>query len=263
MPEPITLRHSRTDPSTAATDATIQMLLCLLPVFELTRDGMSVALPSRAQRLIALLAVSDRPLSRAVVAARLWPDVVNARANASLRATLWSLPRDVPGLVVVDGNTLLLDPAVRLDLTEAYAFANSIVEGSYLGENPCADSGLHDDLLSAWSDEWLVIERERFRQLRLHALDELCIIHARAGRFARAIAAGLASVSSEPTRESAHRALITAHLLEGNRMEAIRQYHAYTAMARAEMGIGPSDHLQRLFLAALRDAPNDGAVTPR
>ena len=263
MPEPITLRQSRTHPTTVATDAITQTLLCLLPAFELSHDGVSVTLPSRAQRLIALLAISDRPLSRAVVAARLWPDVVNARANASLRATLWSLPRDMPSLVVVEGNTLLLDPAVRLDLTAAYALANSIVEGSYAGENPCADSGLHDDLLSSWNDEWLVTERERFRQLRLHALDELCVTHARAGRFARAIAAGLASVSSEPTRESAHRALITAHLLEGNRMEAIRQYHAYIAMARAEMGIGPSDHLQRLFLTALTDAANDGAVTPR
>ena len=46
------------------------------------------------------------------------------------------------------------------------------------------------------------------------------------GRFALAIIAGLASVSSDPTRESAHRALMRAHLLEGNPSEAIRQYHA-------------------------------------
>ncbi|HEY7050875.1 MAG TPA: BTAD domain-containing putative transcriptional regulator [Mycobacterium sp.] len=237
--------------------------LCLLPTFELTRDGVPIGLPSRAQRLIALLAVNDRPLSRSVVAARLWPDVVNARANASLRATLWSLPRDIPSLVLVEANTLLLDPSIRLDLDEVRQTANSILEGNYVCEKWCADPDLHDDLLTAWTDEWLTIERERFRQLRLHALDELCVLHARAGRFASGIAAGLASVSSEPTRESAHRALMTAHLLEGNRMEAIRQYHTYLDIARAEMGIGPSDHLQRLFLNALKDAPSDGPMTPR
>jgi DNA-binding SARP family transcriptional activator len=220
-------------------------------------------LPSRAQRLIALLAISDRPLSRTVVAARLWPDVVNARANASLRATLWSLPRNLPPMVSVDGNTLLLDPAIRLDLTEAYRLANAIVDGSYIHQPERSEIHLHDDLLPAWPDEWLVIEREEFRQLRLHALDEVCVLHARAGRFARAVAAGLASVSNEPSRESAHRALITAHLLEGNRMEAIRQYHTYLAMAKAEMGIGPSDHLQRLFLSALQDAPDDDTMTRR
>ena len=36
------------------------------------------------------------------------------------------------------------------------------------------------------------------------------------------IIAGLASVSSDPTRESAHRALMRAHLLEGNLSEAVR-----------------------------------------
>lgn len=239
------------------------LVLSLLPTFEFALDGAKVALPSRAQRLIALLAISDRPLSRSVVAARLWPDVVNARANASLRATLWSLPRNLPTAVLVDGNSLFLDPSIRLDLVEARRLANTIVDGSYAHRTVGGENDLHDDLLPAWHDEWLVIEREEFRQLRLHALDELCVLHARAGRFARAVAAGLASVSSEPTRESAHRALITAHLLEGNRMEAIRQYHAYLAMAKAEMGIGPSDHLQRLFLTALQDAPDDDTVTRR
>jgi DNA-binding SARP family transcriptional activator len=50
---------------------------------------------------------------------------------------------------------------------------------------------------------------------------------------------------------------MTAHLLEGNRMEAIRQYHEYLAMARTEMGIGPSNHLQRLLHDALEDALED------
>ncbi len=239
------------------------LALSMLPTFELTLDGVSVALPSRAQRLIALLAIDDRPLCRTVVAARLWPDVVNARANASLRATLWSLPRSLPPVVQVDGNSLLLDPAIQLDLTEGRRLANAIVDGSYVHQPEGGESHLHDDLLPAWADEWLVIEREGFRQLRLHALDELCVLHARAGRFARAVAAGLASVCSDPTRESAHRALITAHLLEGNRMEAIRQYHSYLEMAKAEMGIGPSDHLQRLFLSALQDAPDDDTMTRR
>ena len=67
-----------------------------------------------------------------------------------------------------------------------------------------------------------MIERERYRQLRLHALDELCVLHASSGRYARAIAAGLASVSSEPTRESAHRARMTVHMLEGNRIASRR-----------------------------------------
>jgi DNA-binding SARP family transcriptional activator len=236
--------------------------LTLLPAFELSCEGGALTVPSRAQRLIALLAISERPLSRSVVAARLWPDVVNARANASLRATLWSLPRDHLSPVRVEGNTLMIEPATHLDLTDSYGVANEILEHRCACED-VESAKLLDDLLPAWTDEWLMIERERFRQTRLHALDDLCVLLARSGRFARAIEAGLASVSSEPTRESAHRALMTAHLLEGNRMEAIRQYHTYLSIAKAEMGIGPSDRLQELFLTALNDAPSDESVTPR
>jgi DNA-binding SARP family transcriptional activator len=233
------------------------MTLRLLSGFELRHDGVLVPLPARSQRLVALLALADRPVTRATVAAQLWPDVVNARANASLRATLWSFSRDGPALLAVRNTTLSLNPSIRIDLDCARAYASAVIDGSATGVDRVAEDALSDDVLPAWSDEWLVIERERFRQLRLHALDALCVAHARAGRYAQAITAGLTSVSSEPTRESAHRALITAHLLEGNRMEAIRQYHRYLEMARVEMGIGPSEHLQRLFQMALTDADDD------
>jgi DNA-binding SARP family transcriptional activator len=229
--------------------------LCLLPLFDLSREGRPTCLPSRAQRLVALLAVTDRALSRSAVAAMLWPDVVNARANASLRATLWSFPHDCPSPIVIENNTLALAADIVLDLTEAKRTANSVIDGTYVSNRHTCEDQLQEDLLPAWQDEWLTAERERYRQLRLHALDALCVLHAREGRYARAISIGLASVASEPTRESAHRALMTAHLLEGNRMEAIRQYHAYLTMARTEMGIGPSDLLQRLLRDALQDAP--------
>lgn len=238
------------------------MTLRLLSGFELSQQGMPVPLPARSQRLVALLALAERPVTRATVAARLWPDVVNARANASLRATLWAFSRDGPAVLTVRNTTLSLDASIRVDLDRARAYAVAVIDGCVSGPDPAADDALREDLLPSWSEEWLIVERERFRQLRLHALDALCVAHARAGRYAQAIAAGLVSVSSEPTRESAHRALMTAHLLEGNRMEAIRQYHRYLEMARVEMGIGPSEHLQRLFQTALADA-DDEQVTLR
>ena len=38
------------------------------------------------------------------------------------------------------------------------------------------------ELLPDWYDDWVLLERERFRQLRLHALDALCDDLTRAGR---------------------------------------------------------------------------------
>ena len=85
-----------------------------------------------------------------------------------------------------------------------------------------------DDLLPDWNEDWVLIERERFRQARLHALEALCDRFSEAGRMMPAIQAGLAAVTADPFRESAHRALIRTHLREGNRSEALRQYSPRT-----------------------------------
>ena len=61
-----------------------------------------------------------------------------------------------------------------------------------------------------------------------------------------AIEAALAAVTVEPLRESAHRAVVQAHLREGNLAEALRQYEAYRYIATTELGILPSEHIESL-----------------
>ena len=151
----------------------------MLPNLELVRKGGSLNLPARAQRLIALLAVTGGSISRSAAAERLWPDVVNARACASLRATLWGLARGPWSPVVVDNDTLALDSSVESQLESADALAMSVLDGSHVPVDTTCAERLSHDLLPDWADEWLVHEREPYRQLRLHALDQLCLLHAR------------------------------------------------------------------------------------
>lgn len=66
--------------------------------------------------------------------------------------------------------------------------------------------------LPEWHDDWVLIARERLRQLRLHGLEELCRGCSADGRHAEATEPSLAAVGREPLRESAHRVLIAAHL---------------------------------------------------
>ena len=98
----------------------------------------------------------------------------------------------------------------------------------------------------------MVLERERFRQLRLHALEALCRRLTQAGRFGAAVQAGLAAVAGEPLRESAHRTLIQAHLAEGNPGEAVRQYHLYRRLLAGEFAIEPSAAIRELVRPLLR-----------
>jgi DNA-binding SARP family transcriptional activator len=61
------------------------------------------------------------------------------------------------------------------------------------------------------------------------------------------VLAGLAAVGREPLRESAHRALIQAHLAEGNAGEAVRRYRRYAEIADRELGVEPSPMMRALL----------------
>jgi len=219
--------------------------LGLLKGFELRQDGTQIRLPLSAQRLLAFLALHERPLQRLYVAGTLWLDSSQDAANANLRTALWRLRR--PGCVLVDATPteLSLAHGVVVDLRETEKTAQRVL--AHLGESSDLDAlCVAGDLLPDWYDDWLLVERERFRQLRLHALESLAEDLAAGSRFAAATEAALAAVAAEPLRESAHRVLVRLHLAEGNVGEAIRQYTLYSTLLRDELGLEPTAHMQNL-----------------
>jgi DNA-binding SARP family transcriptional activator len=204
-----------------------------------------VALPLSAQRLLAFVALHERPLPRSFVAGSLWLDSSEERANANLRSALWRLHRSGQRVVECDGQRLALGRTVIVDLREADALAHRVLSGDAGLE--IEPSALGGELLPGWYDDWILFERERFRQLRLRALDALCDRLTEARRFDAALEAGLAAVAGEPLRESSHRAVIRAHLADGNAAEAIRQYRLCRRLLKDQLGLEPSDQTDGLF----------------
>src|ERR1700760_3113659 len=60
-------------------------------------DGLPVELPAsrRAQALLGWLVLHPGRHSRASLAGRFWPDVLDASARASLRSAVWALRRSL------------------------------------------------------------------------------------------------------------------------------------------------------------------------
>jgi len=233
--------------------------LYLLGAFELYLDGRLLAVTIGSQRLVAFLALQNRLLPRGYVAGTLWPEVPTSRANANLRAGLWRLPALCRRLVDQSTQHLRLAADVSVDFHSAAALAQRLMDHSHR----CAEHdlgaatrlGLSADLLPTWyDDDWVLVERERFHQLRLHALEALCQRLTAEGRYGEAVDAGMAAVVAEPLRESAHRVLISAHLAEGNVGEANRQYDLCRHLLAEELGVPPSD--------TLRDLVAPGRLTP-
>lgn len=197
--------------------------------------------------MLAFLALQRKPLLRIYVAGTLWIDANEERANACLRTTLWRLRQPECCLVASTASHVGLSPDVLTDVNEMDAVANRVLQGGLVDEDELERLCTSKDVLPDSYDDWVIIERERFRQVRFHALEKLCETLTAAGRFHSAITTGLAAVDGEPLRESAHRVVIRAHLAEGNHCEAIRQFHLFRRMLADKLGLQPSPEMHRLI----------------
>lgn len=225
------------------------MRLQLLGSFELALGDEPVPLSPSVQRLIVFLTHHDRPLLRQYVAGTLWPEMSEQRASANLRSALWRLNQLEHRAVETVGVTLRLAPEVGVDLRDRAAQAHRLFESDEDRVEDLDETAFRVDLLPDWYDDWLVIERERFHQLRLRALECICERLTARGKFARALEAGLEAVAGEPLRESAHRALVKVHLAEGNQAEAVRQFQLYRQLLHDQLGLIPSMQIIELLHA--------------
>jgi DNA-binding SARP family transcriptional activator len=219
----------------------------LLGRFGLQYEGKSISIPRTAQRLVAFLALHDDHMPRSFVAGALWPDTSEDRAAADLRSTLWRLGRSKHLLVESTREYLWLSSRVTVDIREGLKVLHDMLAQSV--DSSSVDlAGLNQsgDLLPGWYEDWVVRERDRFHQLRIHALEGLCDQLTASGKFWEAVEIGQTAVASDPLRESAHRALILAYLAEDNRAEAVRQFRLYRELLRSELGVEPSQHMETM-----------------
>ncbi|WP_188316941.1 AfsR/SARP family transcriptional regulator [Solihabitans fulvus] len=218
--------------------------LRLIGTCQLSRGQRQLSVGPSGQRLLALLALHDRVIARGTAAQLLWPDVTESGARSNLRTTLYRLARSCPTAIEATSTGVRLDPSVRVDVRAARSIMTRVLDLSVpMSERQLSEAlrcDLQDDLLPEWQEEhWLQPHQARWRQLRLHCLETLSDRLASAGWFGAAVDAALAAVQAERYRESAHEALIRAHLAAGNRTEAINHRAAYHRMLHAELGLAP------------------------
>jgi DNA-binding SARP family transcriptional activator len=172
--------------------------LRLLGGFDLTAGGEPIVLPESAQRLVAFLALRNRPQTRLKVAGSLWPDKSDRRAMANLRSTLWRARLPDGGTVVETRGSLVgIASTVRTDV------------GALAGVRPCADRAevvvgstsyepFFEELLPGWYEDWTLIERERLAQVQLRIAEALAARFATAGDLIAATDIAYLTVALDP-----------------------------------------------------------------
>jgi DNA-binding SARP family transcriptional activator len=234
--------------------------LTLIEGFALRRCGQEIQIAPNGQRLIALLALKDRPMGRLYIAGTLWPDYSTERSLADLRTALWRVNQSGERVIAASPSFLKLGADVEVDVRNLLACARVLrqarVASRAIDLSSVNLADLAGELLPYWYEDWVQDERESLRQIRLHTLESLAQALCGSGRHDDAIQAALAAIRLEPLRETAHRILIEIHLAEGNWSEARRQFQRCRRLFREELGLEPSDSTRLL----LKNTPQPAAL---
>jgi DNA-binding SARP family transcriptional activator len=153
-----------------------QFSVHLLGGFAVRRGDEPVDLPPACQRLIALLALKQRPVHRLWVCATLWPHAQTRNAIASLRSAMWRLrPARAEQLLAVDPQHVALAAEVSVDWHDAVDLIDRLLAGDI--DPPLVAELLPllraGELLDRWVEPWLSPERERYHEMRSHAFQAL------------------------------------------------------------------------------------------
>jgi DNA-binding SARP family transcriptional activator len=177
-------------------------MVVLLGEFGLFWGNVLLRVPRASQRLVAFLALHGGRVRRAAVAGSLWPDASESHACANLRQALARLQRTARKALAASKLELGLAEGVTVDIRHARALARRLLDPAVTPEQSELGSAavgvLSAELLPDWYDDWVLLEAEDWRQLRLHALEALAGRLTAAGRCGEA--AGAARRAGRPTQ---------------------------------------------------------------
>ncbi len=203
-----------------------------------------------------LLLHRNIPLPRDIVAAALWPEVHDTVARAKLRRGLHRLRASLPPLsdpdwVLADNTTIQWQPQAAYWLDIA-AFEQGSTSPDQLAE---ACDLYRGELLLGCYDDWVLHERERWRNLYLTNL-ELLIRKCRAERdYPRAISYASRLLSVEPLHETAVRLLMSVRYEAGDGAGATAEYQRFVSRLQAELDTPPMVDTTALYAAIRAGAP--------
>lgn len=217
--------------------------LYLLGPFRVENENGPVKLTTRkAQLLLAYLALNPQEHTREKLAALLWGDSPDAQARDSLRTALKQLRQQLgPSPLLADRETVQLNPAFPLWI-DVREFEREIVS--------FPDSAVnlyHGELLADFYDEWILSEREHYRELYLDALLQLAQSYRAKGEYERAMGYANQVLTADPGNERAHQHLMFCYLALGDRGAALKQYDVCVRALQAEMGVEPSRETTSLY----------------
>jgi len=230
-----------------------RLSLMFLGHFQILLDGQQAEgfESNKVRALLAYLAIeADRPHAREALAGLLWPDYPNRSALTNLRSALANLRQVIgdrqadPPFLNITRHTIqfnlasdcALDVSTLRDLPHMPAaqleravrtYRGTFLEGFSLVDSPAFE-------------EWVLVIREQIKREVLGALRRLAAHFEAQGEYDLAANYGRRALALEPWDEEAHRQVMRALALDGQRSLALAQFEACRKLLEQELGVEPA-----------------------
>jgi DNA-binding SARP family transcriptional activator len=218
-----------------------------------------------------LILFAGKETRRERLADLLWCDSSPAQQRSALNSAAWRIRsrlRGVSGLELrTDGELIGLEISDEVavdvvELEEAMALATRSPPSEVLAERLLtALQDCEEPFLGGAVPDWALAERERLFSLRLRGLTELMHWRADQKRYEDALDLGRRLLIADPFREAAQGQVMWLYVLNGQRVQALKQYRDYAALLLAELDIEPMPETRALYEHIRRDL--DGGAPTR
>ena len=232
--------------------------------------------PGRQGRLlfVYLVAARSRPVPTDELADAIWGE----SPPATWEKALTVIASKLRGLVAEDGITLTnafgcyrldLPEGTWVDLFAAASGAQDAEEALAAGEldqaraaAESAESLARRPFLSGEDGAWVEQERRDLADIRERALSVLADACLRSGAAREAAKWAEELIALSPFSEAGYRRLMEAHVVAGNRAEALRVYEQCRQLLAEELGAYPSPETDSIYRALLEAPQTSVRTTP-
>ncbi len=244
----------------------------------LERAGQPLPLPTpqKAALVLAyLLTAHDRSHPRSLLAGLCWGDQPERRARRNLSDALWRIrtllePHSAAGaltsepILLFEGDSVRLNPAADLD-HDVRRFEAALREPTDTTAQQVAADLYRGDLLIGYYEDWVLLERERLRQVYLGCLGRLMAGAAAAAAWEDAAAVAARLLTADPYREDVTRQLMRFYYRLGRRDRALQQFATLRAVLTADLNLEPEAETVTLYTlmhagTVLDDTPTHSAL---
>ncbi|MBI2836967.1 MAG: tetratricopeptide repeat protein [Acidobacteria bacterium] len=259
----------------------VRLRIRLLGGFEIEHTGARVRLETvKTEALLAYLALLPGRHPRLKLVGLLWGGLLESRGARNLRRALWDLRRHLASAeeavqLVATRVTVELVPQPGL-WVDADQFQRSCAGAGPAGEIAALTEAVdlyRGDLLDGLFiedapgfEDWLTMQRGRFRDLAETALARLTLLHRQRGSYELGLLCARRLLAINPWQESAHRTLMEMLVLAGQPGAALSHFETCRRVLADELHTTPSQETTALFerirAGAMEEREQDGSFTP-